>query len=66
MLQAAGQLLKRVLMVPPKHYNIEYKINPWTGGQIDESKAFEQWNSLKAAIEKQGVEVSSSSVRACS
>ncbi|KAK6044338.1 Amidinotransferase [Cooperia oncophora] len=57
MLQAAGQLLKRVLMVPPKHYNIEYKINPWTGGQIDESKAFEQWKALKAAIEKQGVEV---------
>ncbi|PIO55317.1 hypothetical protein TELCIR_23297, partial [Teladorsagia circumcincta] len=67
MLQAAGQLLKRVVMVPPKHYNIEvrlstpnwntqYKINPWMGGVIDENKAFEQWNALKSAIEKEGVE----------
>ncbi|PIO75726.1 hypothetical protein TELCIR_02208 [Teladorsagia circumcincta] len=57
MLQAAGQLLERVVMGPPKHYNIEYKINPWMGGVIDENKAFEQWNALKSAIEKEGVEV---------
>ncbi|KAK5968727.1 hypothetical protein GCK32_020505 [Trichostrongylus colubriformis] len=57
MLQAAGQQLKRVLMVPPKHYNIEYKINPWMGGLIDKNKAFKQWSLLKSAIEKRGVEV---------
>ncbi|VDO52187.1 unnamed protein product [Haemonchus placei] len=57
MSRLAEQLLRRVLMVTPKHYNIEYKINPWMGGAIDENRAFEQWKSLKSAIEKEGVEV---------
>lgn len=27
------------------------------GGVVDKAKAFEQWNLLKSAIEKEGVEV---------
>ncbi|MFH4979769.1 hypothetical protein AB6A40_006478 [Gnathostoma spinigerum] len=55
--ESVPQLLKRVLMVPPKHFTVEYSINPWMGGTVDQSKAMQQWNELKAAIEKQGVEV---------
>ncbi|KAK5980275.1 hypothetical protein GCK32_014431, partial [Trichostrongylus colubriformis] len=54
---SAAQLMKRVLMVPPKHFTVEYNINPWMGGVVDKAKAFEQWNALKSAIEKEGVEV---------
>ncbi|EYC28458.1 hypothetical protein Y032_0007g3233 [Ancylostoma ceylanicum] len=57
MSRAAGQLLKRVLMVPPQHFTVEYTINPWMGGVVDKAKAFEQWNSLKTTIEKEGVQV---------
>uniref|UniRef100_F1LAS8 Amidinotransferase n=2 Tax=Ascaris TaxID=6251 RepID=F1LAS8_ASCSU len=57
MSRAVSQLLKRVLMVPPKHFTVEYSINPWMGGVVDKAKAFEQWNLLKSAIEKEGVEV---------
>uniref|UniRef100_A0A0M3HHX3 Glutaredoxin domain-containing protein n=1 Tax=Ascaris lumbricoides TaxID=6252 RepID=A0A0M3HHX3_ASCLU len=57
MSHAVSQLLKRVLMVPPKHFTVEYSINPWMGGVVDKAKAFEQWNLLKSAIEKEGVEV---------
>ncbi|KIH67751.1 Amidinotransferase [Ancylostoma duodenale] len=57
MSRAAGQLLKRVLMVPPQHFTVEYTINPWMGGVVDKAKAFEQWNSLKSIIEKEGVQV---------
>uniref|UniRef100_A0A0K0DH47 Amidinotransferase n=1 Tax=Angiostrongylus cantonensis TaxID=6313 RepID=A0A0K0DH47_ANGCA len=57
MSQAAGQLLKRVLMVPPKHFSVEYTINPWMGGVVDKEKAYKQWSSLKEAIEKEGVQV---------
>ncbi|VDM57644.1 unnamed protein product [Angiostrongylus costaricensis] len=57
MSQAAGQLLNRVLMVPPKHFSVEYTINPWMGGIVNKEKANEQWNSLKGAIEKEGVQV---------
>ncbi|KAJ1367456.1 hypothetical protein KIN20_028369 [Parelaphostrongylus tenuis] len=44
-------------MVPPKHFSVEYTINPWMGGVVDKEKAHEQWNSLKKAIEKEGVQV---------
>ncbi|KAK6044288.1 Amidinotransferase [Cooperia oncophora] len=57
MSNSAAQLMKRVLMVPPKHFTVEYNINPWMGGVVNKPKAFEQWNSLKSAIEKEGVEV---------
>ncbi|GMS84364.1 hypothetical protein PENTCL1PPCAC_6539, partial [Pristionchus entomophagus] len=57
MARAAGQLMKRVLMVPPQHFTVTYSINPWMGGVVDKSKAFTQWNALKKAIEDEGVEV---------
>ncbi|VDK18510.1 unnamed protein product, partial [Anisakis simplex] len=56
--RAVGQLLKRVLMVPPKHFTVEYTINPWMGGVVDKQKAFDQWNTLKSVIQKTGVEAS--------
>ncbi|CAJ0585490.1 unnamed protein product, partial [Mesorhabditis spiculigera] len=55
--RAAGQLIKRVLMVPPEHFTVEYAINPWMGGVVDKAKANQQWNALKSAIEKEGVQV---------
>ncbi|KAK6738201.1 hypothetical protein RB195_020360 [Necator americanus] len=57
MSQSASHLLKRVLMVPPQYFTVEYNINPWMGGVVDKAKAFEQWNTLKTIIEKEGVEV---------
>ncbi|CAB3411461.1 unnamed protein product [Caenorhabditis bovis] len=55
--KSAAHLIKRVLMVPPKHFTVEYNINPWMGGVVDKAKAQQQWESLKNAIEKQGVQV---------
>ncbi|CAJ0607520.1 unnamed protein product [Cylicocyclus nassatus] len=57
MSRAAGQLLKRVLMIPPQHFTVEYNINPWMGGVVDKQKAMEQWTALKKTIEKEGVQV---------
>ncbi|VDM77798.1 unnamed protein product [Strongylus vulgaris] len=57
MSRAASHLLKRVLMVPPQHFTVEYNINPWMGGIVDKKKAFEQWNALKKTIEQEGVQV---------
>ena len=55
--KSAAHILKRVLMVPPKHFTVEYAINPWMGGVVDKKKAHQQWDSLKSAIEKAGVQV---------
>uniref|UniRef100_A0A8R1HQX0 Dimethylargininase n=1 Tax=Caenorhabditis japonica TaxID=281687 RepID=A0A8R1HQX0_CAEJA len=44
-------------MVPPKNFTVEYAINPWMGGVVDQQKAQTQWDGLKNAIEKQGVQV---------
>lgn len=55
--KSAAHILKRVLMVPPKHFTVEYTINPWMGGVVDKQKAHQQWNSLKSAIENAGVPV---------
>ncbi|TMS32849.1 hypothetical protein L596_000648 [Steinernema carpocapsae] len=55
MQRAVGDVLKRVLMVPPTHFTVEYTINPWMGGVVDKAKAHEQWSKLKGAIEKEGV-----------
>uniref|UniRef100_A0A8R1E317 Uncharacterized protein n=1 Tax=Caenorhabditis japonica TaxID=281687 RepID=A0A8R1E317_CAEJA len=55
-MSSAAHLLKRVLMVPPKHFTVEYAINPWMGGVVDQQKAQTQWDGLKNAIEKQGVQ----------
>ncbi|CAD6195609.1 unnamed protein product [Caenorhabditis auriculariae] len=55
--RCAAHLIKRVLMVPPQHFTVEYAINPWMGGVVDKQKAQKQWNELKSAIEAEGVQV---------
>jgi N-dimethylarginine dimethylaminohydrolase len=57
MKKAVSDLVQKVLMVPPKHFTVEYSINPWMGGTVDQPKAQKQWDTLKQAIEKQGVKV---------
>uniref|UniRef100_A0A914WZZ0 Amidinotransferase n=1 Tax=Plectus sambesii TaxID=2011161 RepID=A0A914WZZ0_9BILA len=57
MSRAIGKLLPRVLMVPPKYFKVEYNINPWMGGVVDQPKAQRQWDDLRKAIEKAGVPV---------
>lgn len=44
-------------MCEPTHFDIEYNINPWMGGDVDKEEAYQQWKSLKDAITAQGVEV---------
>lgn len=36
---------------------IQYAINPWMGGVVDQGKAMAQWTDLKKAIEGEGVQV---------
>ncbi|PAV82049.1 hypothetical protein WR25_11094 [Diploscapter pachys] len=58
MSRASAHLLKRVLMVPPNHFTVEYSINPWMKNEkVDKAKAMQQWTELKKAIENEGVEV---------
>jgi len=48
------------LMVAPEHFSIEYEINPYmnaAGEEINHSKAFEQWLSLKKAYIALGYQV---------
>lgn len=43
----------RILMCPPRHFAVDYVINPWMQGQTghaDASVAQRQWDGLKAAI----------------
>jgi len=47
-----------VLMCGPKHFQIDYEINPWMHGQhIDSQKAAHQWNSLVRAYTDLGIQV---------
>ncbi|KAI6229961.1 hypothetical protein M3Y99_01118400 [Aphelenchoides fujianensis] len=57
MAKAVSDLLRRVLMVPPKYFSVEYTINPWMGGKVDRALAHKQWDQLKSAIEAEGVQV---------
>jgi N-dimethylarginine dimethylaminohydrolase len=57
MKRAVSDTIRSVLMVPPKFFTVEYAINEWMGGVVDQSKAHTQWNQLKNVIEKEGVEV---------
>lgn len=52
-----GDVLQKVLMVRPDHFDILYQINPWMGGLVDKEKAFEQWNALKKGVEDAGLKV---------
>jgi N-dimethylarginine dimethylaminohydrolase len=44
-----------ILMCPPDHFEVAYVINPWMEGQFaktSDTVAHQQWNNLRAAIEK--------------
>lgn len=50
----------RILMCPPDHFHVNYMINPWMKGnlnQVDQQLATRQWATLKAAIENADAEV---------
>ena len=50
----------RVLMTTPEHFAVEYVINPHMEGNVgdvDSARARAQWDALKAAYERLGVEV---------
>ena len=51
--------MKKILMCPPKYYNIEYVINPWMkeGTQINREAAYSNYNFLKESYEASGMEV---------
>lgn len=43
----------RILMCPPRHFEVSYEINPWMQGQIDQTcarTAQEQWDALHDAL----------------
>ena len=47
--------MKRLLMCPPTHFNVDYDINPWMTkqiGQVDNSVAQLQWQNLFNALKK--------------
>lgn len=53
-------LLRRVLMVTPDYFNVEYVINPHMEGhigQVDRTRAQHQWEALRAAYQTLGFEV---------
>lgn len=49
----------QVLICPPTHYGIEYEINPWMSKarQVDSSKAMQQWQAFRQALEAVGVDI---------
>lgn len=51
--------MKKVLLCQPKHFDIEYEINPWMDikNQPNNSKANKQWQSLYDLYLKLGIEV---------
>lgn len=47
--------MKRLLMCPPIHFNVDYDINPWMSeqiGKVDNHKALVQWQTLFNALKK--------------
>jgi len=56
-MKAVSDVLRRVLMVEPKFFTVQYAINPWMGGTVNKSRAQIQWKELRSVIEGQGVEV---------
>ncbi len=50
---------KKIIICPPRYYEIEYSINPWMNinTKINSKKANEQYTSLKEAFIKHGAEV---------
>ena len=50
---------KKIIMCPPRYYDIEYSINPWMNinTKVNNKKANEQYTGLKEAFVKHGAEV---------
>lgn len=50
---------KKILMVEPKGFQIQYAINPFmdTNNKADENLAFEQWKAIKEKYSELGLEV---------
>jgi N-dimethylarginine dimethylaminohydrolase len=55
-----GRLLPHILMCSPKHYGIEYEINPWmnTARQANHALAGQQWRALRATLVAAGATIS--------
>lgn len=51
--------MKKVLLCPPTHYDIEYEINPWmhVENKVNKKKALEEYEKLKNTYKSLGVEV---------
>ncbi|NJO40756.1 MAG: TIGR00300 family protein [Cyanobacteria bacterium CRU_2_1] len=48
----------RFLMCPPKHYDVDYVINPWMEGNVHKSsrdRAVEQWEKLHHILKDQAI-----------
>jgi lysine-ketoglutarate reductase/saccharopine dehydrogenase-like protein (TIGR00300 family) len=48
----------RILMCSPKHYDVDYVINPWMEGNIHKSsrdRAVEQWQNLYSILKEQAI-----------
>lgn len=52
-------MVKKVLLCPPKYYQIEYEINPWMDikNKVDKKKVEEEFEKLKDIYKKVGLEV---------
>lgn len=48
-----------ILMCPPNHYDVTYKINPWMTqeSEVNKPRAIKQWQQLRQQIEKCGAKV---------
>ncbi len=51
--------MKRILLCPPDHYDIEYEINPWmhVENKVDQRASHESYNLLKNLYTTLGVEI---------
>lgn len=52
--------MKKILMVPPDKFAVEYQINPWMNGNIDtvdKVKAAQQWLATRDALIQAGADV---------
>lgn len=52
-------MTRQVLMCAPRHYAIEYEINPWMrrANAVDPGRAIAQWEGLHAELTRLGLEI---------
>lgn len=52
-------IMKKVLLCPPTHYDIEYEINPWmhVDNKVDQFRVKDEYEQLKQAFKDLGAEV---------